>query len=140
MVNIAGKNAQDAGLSGRVQFQYGSAENIPYGDGYFDLIISTLSFHHWAKPKECFKDIRRVLKNNGEAWIYDISWDIKEEAREQLKRRYGWFLSFIILYFVRLHSSVRSKQIDEVLSYHEIGFSEIGVEERGIILKLWLRK
>ena len=140
MVDIASKNAKDSGLSDRVQFQYGSAKRIPYEDESFDLVVSTLSFHHWAKPIECLKEIHRVLNNHGEAWIYDITWDITNAARRQLKNRYGWFLSFLVLYFVRLHSSISSKQINEVLSSQEIGFSEKSVEARGIIVKLRLLK
>ncbi len=136
MVRIASKNAKDADLSGHVQFRYGSAESIPFEDGYFDLVISTLSFHHWAKPTECLKEIHRVLRNGGEAWIYDLRRDPTKEARAQLRNRYGWFLSFLVLYFVRLHSSVRLQDVQEVISLSEIGFSEKSMEDRGIILKL----
>ncbi len=140
MVRIASRNAKDAGLSGQVQFQYGNAESISFGDGYFDLIISTLSFHHWAKPRECLKEIHRVLRNGGEAWIYDLRRDPTKEARAQLRNRYGWFLSFLVLYFVRLHSSVRFQDVQEVISLPEIRFSEKSMEDRGIILKLRLLK
>ena len=140
MVRIASKNAKDADLSGHVQFRYGSAESIPFEDGYFDLVISTLSFHHWAKPTECLKEIHRVLRNGGEAWIYDLRRDPTKEARAQLRNRHGWFLSFLVLYFVRLHSSVRLQDIQEVISLSEIGFSEKSMEDRGIILKLRLLK
>ena len=140
MVRIASKNAKDAELAGHVHFQYGSAESIPFGDGYFDLIISTLSFHHWAKPKECLKEIHRVLKNGGEAWIYDLRRELTKEARVQLRNRYGLFLSFLVLYFVRLHSSVRLQDVQEIISLSEIGFTEKIMEDRGIILKLRLLK
>jgi len=140
MVMIASKNAKDAGLSRRVQFKYGSAGSIPYGDGYFDLIISTLSFHHWAKPRECLKEIHRVLKSGGKAWIYDMRRDPTKEAKTQLRNRYGWFLSFLVLYFVRLHSSVRLQEVQEILSSSQIGFSEMGIEDRGLTLKLRLLK
>src|SRR4030042_1228914 len=125
MVMIARQNAEDAELSQRVQFEYGSAEHIPYGDGYFDLIVSTLSFHHWANRIECLKEIHRVLKIGGEAWIYEIRKDTTREAKKQLKDRYGWFLSFIVLYLVRLHSSVRLKEFQKIVSLPQINFSEM---------------
>ncbi len=140
MVRIASKNAKDADLSEHVQFQYGSAASIPFGDGYFDLIISTLSFHHWAQPKQCLKEINRVLKNGGEAWIYDLRRDVTREARAELTSRYGWFLSFVVLYFVRLHSSVRLQGVRELVSVSEAGFSDTSVEDRGLTLKLRLLK
>jgi ubiquinone/menaquinone biosynthesis C-methylase UbiE len=140
MVMIARRNAEDAGLSQRVQFEYGSAEHIPYGDGYFDLIVSTLSFHHWANRRECLKEIHRVLKIGGEAWIYELRKDTTREAKKQLKDRYGWFLSFIVLYLVRLHSSVRLKEFQKIVSLPQLSFSEMTIEDRGLALKLRLLK
>ena len=140
MVRIANENSHKMGLPGRVEFQFGSAASIPFEDGYFDLVVSTGSFHHWAKPKECLKEIYRVLKEGGEAWIYDMKRDIAEGDRIQLRKRYGWFLSFLFLNIVRLHSSVRSLDVQELLSSPELGFSSKRVEDIGIILKQQLTK
>ncbi len=140
MVMIARQKAEDAGLSQRVQFEYGSAEHIPYGDGYFDLVISTLSFHHWANRIECLKEIHRVLKTGGEAWIYELRKDTTSEAKKQLKDRYGRLLSFIVLYLVRLHSSVKLQVFQKIISLPQLGFSKMIVEDKGLALKLRLVK
>jgi len=58
----------------------------------------------------------------------------------QLKDRYGWFLSFLVLYFVRLHSSVRLQEFQKIISSSQISFSEMGIEDRGLALKLRLLK
>jgi len=140
MLEIARNNARNAGMSDRCEFKYGSARNIPYPDGYFDLVISTLSFHHWAERKNCLKEIYRVLSPRGEAWIYEIRQDMTKEAKRQLRSKYGQLLSFIILYFVRLHSSVRLKEFQEIASSPQTVFSESEVEDRGITIKLRLLK
>jgi ubiquinone/menaquinone biosynthesis C-methylase UbiE len=140
MVTIARRKAEDAGLSQRVQFECGSAEHIPYGDGYFDLVVSTLSFHHWANRLECLKEIHRVLKIGGEAWIYEIRKDTTREAKKQLKDRYGRFLSFIVLYLVRLHSSMKLQEFEKIISLPQLGFSKMTIEDRGLALKLRLVK
>jgi ubiquinone/menaquinone biosynthesis C-methylase UbiE len=140
MVMIARKNAEDAELSRRVQFEYGSAEHIPYGDGYFDLVVSTLSFHHWANRLECLKEIHRVLKIGGEAWIYEIRKDTTREAKKQLKDRYGQFLSFVVLYLVRLHSAMKLQEFQEIISLPQLDFSKMIIEDRGLALKLRLVK
>jgi ubiquinone/menaquinone biosynthesis C-methylase UbiE len=140
MVKIARQKAEDAGLSQRVQFECGSAEHIPYGDGYFDLVVSTLSFHHWANRIECLKEIRRVLKTGGEAWIYEIRKDTTREAKKQLKDRYGRFVSFIVLYSVRLHSAMSLQEFQKIISLPQLGFSEMKIEDRGLALKLRLVK
>jgi len=45
---------------------------------------------------ECIKEIYRVLKENGEAWIYDLSWDTTKEVEVRLRMKYGWLLSFLL--------------------------------------------
>jgi ubiquinone/menaquinone biosynthesis C-methylase UbiE len=140
MVMIARQKAEDAGLSQRVQFEYGSAEHIPYGDGYFDLVVSTLSFHHWANRIECLKEMHRVLKVGGEAWIYELRKDTTPEAKKQLKDRYGRFVSFIVLYSVRLHSAMSLQEFEKITLLPQLGFSEMTIEDRGLALKLRLVK
>ena len=140
MVEIARHNAQKMGLQERVEFLFGSADNIPFEEEHFDLIVSTGSFHHWAEPKECLKEIRRVLKNRGEAWIYDLRRDITKEATLEARKRYGWLLSSLFLYIVRLHSSVRAQEVQKLLSSPELDFSSKRLEDRGVILKQELKK
>lgn len=140
MVEIARKNAQQMGLSGRVEFVLGSAEKMPFEQEHFDLVVSTGSFHHWAHPRECLKEVHRVLKRGGEAWIYDLRRDISREATLETRKRYGWLLSSVFLYLVRLHSSVRLDEVQELLSSPELDFSSKRVLDRGIILKQELKK
>ncbi|MHB8086396.1 MAG: class I SAM-dependent methyltransferase [Dehalococcoidia bacterium] len=140
MVEIADQNARNAGLSERAHFHYGSAEEIPFEKDYFDLVITTLSFHHWAKPEDCLKEVSRVLKENGELWIYEIKHEPTEENRNGLKRKYGPFLSFMVLNFVRAHSSIGFHKIQEVQSYKNLGFRETAVEDKGMFVKLRLKK
>lgn len=140
MIEIARKNAQQMGLSGCVEFVLGSAEKMPFEQGHFDLVVSTNSFHHWAHPEECLKEIHRVLRNGGEAWIYDLRRDITREAVLETRKRYGWLLSSVFLYLVRLHSSVRLDKVQQLLSSPELNFSSKKVVDRGIILKQELKK
>ncbi|MBN1762169.1 MAG: class I SAM-dependent methyltransferase [Methanomicrobia archaeon] len=67
MVKIARKNAAKKGVADHVRFQRANAADLPFDDGSFDLILSTLSFHHWSRPLECLTEIRRVLKAQHEA-------------------------------------------------------------------------
>jgi ubiquinone/menaquinone biosynthesis C-methylase UbiE len=140
MVAIASKNAQKSGLDKSIQFKYGSAEKIPYDDASFDLIISTLSFHHWARPEKCFQEIYRALKQGGEAWIYEIRQDVPEEAKRDLRKSYGWLLTFLVLYVVRSHSSVKLQRFKELCAVCKIAFSKMETEEKGITMKLRMVK
>jgi ubiquinone/menaquinone biosynthesis C-methylase UbiE len=50
----------------------GRAEQLPLADASVNLVVSTLSMHHWDDPARAFAEIRRVLRPGGEAWIYDV--------------------------------------------------------------------
>lgn len=138
MVRLARKNAMKEGLSERIKFLKASALSMPFENGFFDFAVSTFSFHHWLKPQECLKEIFRVLKEGGEAWIYDIRKDISKEASTQFKRKYGFFF-YILLNLVKFHSSVTLKEVEKVV-YRDIGFAKKFVEDRGILIKIRLIK
>ena len=72
MVDLAIGRAAEAGLPGeRVRFEVGDVGALPYADGSFDGVVSTLSLHHWPDPALGLAEIHRVLKTGGEARIYD---------------------------------------------------------------------
>ena len=50
MINLASRRALGAGLGKRVIFKKGDAHKMPFPDESFDLVVSTLSLHHWSKP------------------------------------------------------------------------------------------
>lgn len=140
MVELAKKNAEKEGLSGQIQFQVASADKLPFEENYFDFILSSFSFHHWLRPERGLKEICRVLKPAGEAWIYDIRYDISREGKKQLREKYGWFFSLIFLFVTRTHSSVASKEVEEILSASEIGFQEKLFDDKGPVFRLKLLK
>jgi ubiquinone/menaquinone biosynthesis C-methylase UbiE len=140
MVKVARENAEERGLSDRVTFQVASAGDLPFDEDHIDLAVSTLSLHHWSHPAQYIAEIHRVLKNGGEAWIYDFRKDVPKEVKAQLRSRYGWWLSFVVHYIVRAHSSMKKNDAEKILSSPEIGFSSKNVVDKGILLKLQLIK
>lgn len=44
----------------------GYAENLPYNDNFFDVVVCAWVFEHLSKPQDAFKEIYRVLKPRGE--------------------------------------------------------------------------
>lgn len=70
---------QDPG--GRVTFTVGDVAALPYPDDTFDLVVSSLSQHHWADVPGGFRDLRRVLRPGGELWIYDIRFALRRARR-----------------------------------------------------------
>lgn len=51
----------------------GSAESIPFNDNYFDKVIIIDAFHHFPNQEKAIKEIRRVLKKNGQAIIEEVN-------------------------------------------------------------------
>lgn len=66
------KQAQAARADGRIDFVNGSVERLPFPDAHFDLVLTTLSFHHWADQKQGLHEIRRVLRSGGLFVLTDI--------------------------------------------------------------------
>ncbi|HEU6440112.1 MAG TPA: class I SAM-dependent methyltransferase [Terriglobales bacterium] len=56
---------------GRLSFMTVDAAVMPFADETVDLVVSTLSLHHWEDPANVFAEIARVLKPSGVALIYD---------------------------------------------------------------------
>ena len=50
----------------------GRAEAIPLPDRSADLIVSSLSAHHWDDPAAAFQEMARVLRPGGQARLYDV--------------------------------------------------------------------
>jgi ubiquinone/menaquinone biosynthesis C-methylase UbiE len=69
-------SALQAGLGDRVDFRLGNAEDIPFTDQSLDLVVSTLSLHHWADPVKVLNEIARVLKPGGAFYIFDLRRDM----------------------------------------------------------------
>ena len=55
------------------QYIVGDGENLPYRDGYFDVVVSTDVLEHVPRPDKVISEIARVLKAGGRFYIYCIS-------------------------------------------------------------------
>jgi ubiquinone/menaquinone biosynthesis C-methylase UbiE len=71
MIEYARRNA---GPGSPVTFTVADVANLPFPDATFDVIVSSLSQHHWTNPEGGLRDLRRVLRPGGRLWIYDARW------------------------------------------------------------------
>jgi ubiquinone/menaquinone biosynthesis C-methylase UbiE len=53
----------------------GAAEALPFPNESFDVVTSTLSFHHWSDQPEALSEVRRVLRPGGAFALADVSID-----------------------------------------------------------------
>lgn len=54
-----------------MEFKVADAESIPYDDNTFDAVMCTNSFHHYSSPVTALREMRRVLKAEGQLMIRD---------------------------------------------------------------------
>ena len=71
MVNAARRNFARHGMSGRISAGLGSSRDIPF-NSKFDLIISSISFHHWKDRGTSLENLSRYLTEKGRIIIFDL--------------------------------------------------------------------
>ncbi len=72
MIARAEHNVRAAGQRDRIALKVGDVADLPYPDAAFDLVVSTLSMHHWAAVESAVGELARVLRPGGRLWIYDF--------------------------------------------------------------------
>lgn len=70
MVAAARRNL--APYAPRANVHTGDVARLPLADRCVDLVVSTLSSHHWAEPAAAVPEMARVLRPGGRAYIYDL--------------------------------------------------------------------
>jgi SAM-dependent methyltransferase len=74
MIECARANADRAedGDEPQPSFLVGDVAALPFPDESFDLVVSTMSMHHWADPAVGMTEIDRVLRQGARALIWDF--------------------------------------------------------------------
>lgn len=80
----------------RLKFSAGVAEQLPYRDGSFDLVVSATSFDHWSDQAAGLRECHRVLVPDGHLVLVDqfSSWLVptlilSRSAKARTKGRAG---------------------------------------------------
>jgi len=61
--------AREKRRDSRVQYRHGCAEAIPLPSQSVDMIFISMSFHHFSDPRVATRECRRVLREQGRAFV-----------------------------------------------------------------------
>lgn len=75
MRRVAEKRLDSCIKGGRCQIATGSSRDIPFNEK-FDLVFSSLSFHHWKEQKESLSNILNYLKPNGSFIVFEFGTEL----------------------------------------------------------------
>jgi ubiquinone/menaquinone biosynthesis C-methylase UbiE len=70
MVAAATRNL--ASFGERARARVADVTSLPFPDRSFDLIVSSLSLHHWDHPEAAVPELARLLRPGGRVYIYDF--------------------------------------------------------------------
>ena len=79
MLEVGRQEARKQDLD-NISFVQGCAEELPFLDHSFDMVLSRLAFHHFAEVTQPFREMVRVLKPGGKLVLIDM-----EAAAEDLR-------------------------------------------------------
>jgi ubiquinone/menaquinone biosynthesis C-methylase UbiE len=89
-------------LAPNVRFTAGRAEQLPFGDAQFDLVIARVSLAYTNIP-ESLKEIHRVLKPGGKLWLTLHSFSVPWASVKGSNWKGKVFFSYIVLNSLSLH-------------------------------------
>ena len=74
MVDTAQNHAADCGID-NAAFEVGSAYDLPFDDGSFDVVNAHQVFQHLSQPVEALREVRRILKPGGIVALRDSDYE-----------------------------------------------------------------
>jgi ubiquinone/menaquinone biosynthesis C-methylase UbiE len=86
MIELAHVHARREQLEERVHFASGDVAHLPYPNQSFDVVVSTISMHHWFELEQPLRELYRVLRPGGRVWIYDFRFVKAQTVEKALAR------------------------------------------------------
>jgi len=71
MIDEGRREAARADL-GNIVFERGNAEQLPYPDHSFDMVVTRLSIHHFTDPQPAIQEMARVCKREHQVAVMDM--------------------------------------------------------------------
>ena len=134
MMAIGEQKVAKRGYAQQVQFDYGSAQQMPYADASFDTVTCAYGVRNFANMDEGLSEMYRVLRTGGELMVLEFSYPTNPVIRWGYDLYFTHILPFIGNLFSRdkgaysyLNRSVKNFPYGEAFCQHlrKAGFSQI---------------
>lgn len=134
MMAIGEQKVAKRGYAPQVQFDYGSAQQMPYANASFDTVTCAYGVRNFANMDEGLSEMYRVLRTGGELMILEFSYPTNPVIRWGYDLYFTHILPFIGNLFSRdkgaysyLNRSVKNFPYGEAFCQHlrNAGFSQI---------------
>lgn len=134
MMAIGEQKVAKRGYAPQVQFDYGSAQQMPYTDSSFDTVTCAYGVRNFANMDEGLSEMYRVLRTGGELMVLEFSYPTNPVIRWGYDLYFTHILPFIGNLFSRdkgaysyLNRSVKNFPYGEAFCRHlrKAGFIQI---------------
>lgn len=140
-VKMARMKAAEAGV--QVDFQQGSASNLPFPKESFDFLLCRAAFKNFAQPVAALREMHRVLKPSGRVLIIDLNGNA---SRAEVGRGvdgmglspFNRFMTRLIFKTVLLKRAYTRPQFEQMLE--QAGCSRFEIAESGLGFEISLFK
>ncbi len=122
MLAEAKRIAQETRID-NVELVCGDAHKLEFADVYFDLVVSFGILHHLRDIRLLFSEVKRVLKEKGVAYIYDLRKDAPEDIVSEVASGMNSAQKRAFLESVK--EAFITAELEKIL--HNLGFSEFSL-------------
>ncbi len=157
-IEDANSRSQRLGYGDRCHFKQGSVLELPFSDGEFDFVSCNGVLHHTTDPFGGLRELARVTKKSGEAYIMvygsgELWWDLTDMIRsvlEPVPRAFaftglellgvppGKIFNFMDHMYVPCREVISHQEFQDRL--HQVGFKSWKILNRGEMIDSAERK
>ena len=123
----------------RVRLVHADVRALPFTDGAFDLVVSTLSLHHWRSPAEGLRECLRATAPGGRCWIYDLRTDVSARTHARFVTG-GWLRRLALGRVFRFHGVGPDQYRTDVVAEWLGDGATVRIDVRPTYLKLSMQR